>query len=57
MDSNYCNEICPIGVKARDKFLASNNSVYDAVIDFRFFVAECIKTCPYKKELEQEIKQ
>ena len=57
MDSNYCNEICPIGVKARDKFLASNNSVYDAVIDFRFFVAECIKTCPYKKELEQEINQ
>ena len=56
MYNTYCNEICPIGVKARDKFLAGNNSVYDAVIDFRFFVAECHKTCPYKEKREQEVK-
>ena len=37
MDITYCNNECSIGIAAREKFLALNNSAYDAAIDFRFF--------------------
>lgn len=50
MDLKYCNKQCPKGIEARNKFLDENNSAYDAAIDFRFFVDECIKTCPYKDQ-------
>lgn len=54
MNLDYCNENCPIGKKAKDEFLNDNNSVFDAVIDFWYFVDECIKTCPYKDKYTTE---
>jgi hypothetical protein len=50
LDITYCNTNCPTGIAAREKFLAINNSVFDAAIDFNFFVNDCSKTCPYQKE-------
>lgn len=43
---------------AREKFLAENNSAFDAAIDFRFFTDSCFKTCQNKTEhfkTDQEI--
>lgn len=48
MDITYCNDECPIGKAARNKFLNLNNSAYDAAIDFWAFTDICFKTCPYK---------
>ena len=56
----YCNEKCDIGAKAREQFLANNNSAYDAVIDFLHFEAQCRNTCPYKEirdKFESEVNQ
>lgn len=50
MDITYCSKECPIGDTARKKFLTTNNSVYDAAMDFRFFIDDCAKTCSYKLE-------
>jgi hypothetical protein len=48
MDITYCNDQCLIGQKARDKFLAENNSAFDAAIDFQIFASKCFETCPNK---------
>lgn len=50
MDFIYCNEDCPKGIEARNTFLNRYNSAYDAITDFRYFVEECSKSCPYMKE-------
>lgn len=50
MDISYCNEVCPIGKAARDKFLDINNSALDAATDFRFFTDNCFKACQFKSE-------
>lgn len=58
MDIAYCNDECSIGRAAIDKFLAMNNSAFDAAFDFRYFVDNCFKTCPHKAEhlkMQQEI--
>ena len=49
MDYSYCDKQCPIGIEARNKFLAKNDSVFDAAMDFYFFTEECFKTCPQKE--------
>jgi len=54
MDIKYCDNQCNVGIKARDKFLAENNSAYDAAFDFLYFVENCFKTCPYKDEHKKE---
>lgn len=36
----------------KDYFLDNNNSVYDAVVDFKLFEKECAKTCDRVKEKE-----
>lgn len=46
--NDFCITDCPLGIEKSKEFLNKNNSVYDAVIDMRFFVEECIKTCPYR---------
>ena len=48
MNSTYCNDVCPIGKAAKAVFLDLNNSVYDAVFDFKNFTANCKKQCPFK---------
>ena len=48
-DIMYCYEHCKIGKAASDTFLELNNSAFDAAIDFRCFVENCFKTCPYKQ--------
>ena len=48
MDITYCNDTCLIGKAARETFLDANNSVFDAVIDFRYFTKNCYLTCPHK---------
>lgn len=50
VDITYCNHKCDIGIAAREEFLAKNNSVFDAIIDFDYFTAECSKTCTYQIE-------
>lgn len=45
MDITYCCESCSIGKAASEKFLASNNSAFDAAIDFQYFVEDCYKSC------------
>jgi hypothetical protein len=48
MNSTYCNENCPIGRAAKEVFLDLNNSAYDAVFDFKYFVDNCYNRCPFK---------
>lgn len=48
MDITYCNDICPIGIAAREAFLEANNSAFDAAFDFRHFTDNCFKTCRFK---------
>lgn len=48
MDIEYCYKKCKKGKNNSDRFLKENNSVYDAAIDFWFFVDDCFKTCPHK---------
>lgn len=50
--SKYCFEVCPKGKEMKDYLLDNNNSVYDAVIDFKLFEKECVKTCDKVKEKE-----
>lgn len=50
MDITYCHNECSIGKAASDKFLESNNSAYDAAIDFWHFTDNCFKNCPHKAE-------
>jgi hypothetical protein len=54
MDITYCNDKCPIGIEARNKFLNENNSAYGAAVSFNFFTEKCFKTCPYKAEHMKE---
>jgi hypothetical protein len=55
LDITYCNNNCTIGIAARDKFLAQNNSVFDAAFDFNCFVENCFKSCPHKEaHMKQE---
>ena len=49
MNISYCDKICPLGSKKSEEFLDKNNSVFDAAIDFTYFVEECFKTCPYRE--------
>jgi hypothetical protein len=56
MNLEYCNEVCPIGKQKSKEFLDTNNSFYDAVVDFRHFVDSCFKTCPYK-EIHEKFEQ
>jgi hypothetical protein len=48
MNLDYCSDICSIGHQASEDFLTSNNSAYDAAIDFYCFAEKCFKNCPYK---------
>ena len=48
MNLDYCHNDCPIGKAASDLFLDMNNSAFDAAFDFRHFVENCLKSCPYK---------
>ena len=50
--SRYCFEVCPKGREMKDYLLDNNNSVYDAVVDFKLFEKECVKTCDKVKEKE-----
>lgn len=50
--SRYCFEGCPKGKEMKDYLLDNNDSVYDAVIDFKLFEKECVKTCDRVKEKE-----
>ncbi len=56
MNIEYCNNKCPKGIEARNKFLDENNSAYDAAIDFHFFTEKCFETCPYKDKHTEEKK-
>ena len=50
MEIDYCNEHCLIGQAAKTVFLGIDDSAYDAVMDFNYFVENCFKTCPFKLE-------
>lgn len=52
-DISYCIENCPIGRDKSLELLEECNSACSAAIDFRFFVDECIKSCPYKDILSE----
>ena len=56
MNCSYCDKVCPIGRQASKDFLDSNNSAYDAAMDFLAFVENCFRTCPYKdKHLKEKV--
>lgn len=55
MDISYCYEHCAVGKAASDKFLAENNSVLDAAVDFNFFTAECYKTCVKQRKTKENL--
>ena len=57
MNIKYCGEKCKIGMQKSKDFLAENNSIFDAVLDFTWFTEECFKTCPYKTEHIEADKQ
>ena len=58
MDITYCNDQCPVGKRAQARFIEENNSAFDAAIDFRFFIEDCFKSCPYKgaHDISEEMK-
>ena len=47
----HCIDKCPAGQQKYKDLLEAYNSIYEAVIRFRFFVEDCSKTCPYKNNL------
>jgi hypothetical protein len=55
MDITYCYEKCQIGKAASDEYLALNNSVIDAAMQFNLFVENCFKVCPHKCAHEKQI--
>ena len=47
----YCIKQCPIGVRAREKFMQEAESISDAAIDMWEFVDSCVeKGCEFEKE-------
>lgn len=50
MDITFCNDKCPIGIKAREQLLETKESVFDVVSDFYTFTENCFNTCLYKAE-------
>lgn len=57
MDTTSCFMNCSIGIKAKDKILKENDSVFDAVFDFSNFIEGCLKSCPYKSIHEKQTKE
>lgn len=51
---DYCIKECEKGKAASKKFLDENNSAFDAVIDFKFWVRKCKETCNRFKEDKHE---
>jgi Fe-S-cluster-containing dehydrogenase component len=51
--NDYCIKDCPLGIEKSKELLDKANSVYDAAMDMRFFVDECIKTCPHKDKFSK----
>lgn len=45
MDLVFCNEKCPIGIAAKNLFLESYNSAFDAAYDFNKFAHNCVNVC------------
>jgi hypothetical protein len=56
MDIKYCMHECPIGCAKSEELLTKNNSVFDAVSDFRLFVEKCFETCLHKDKHVEEKK-
>lgn len=50
LTSGYCSTICPKGKKMKEHLLDTNDSVYDAVEDFKVFLNECNRTCTLKEK-------
>ena len=44
----FCGEYCKIGKEKSKEFLDSNNSAYDAALDFMWFVDKCFINCSHK---------
>lgn len=54
----YCIMNCPLGLKAREKFMLEAESISDAVIDMWDFIDECFeKGCKFEKERCEYIKE
>ena len=53
MNIEYCYKYCEKGKKASENFLEKRNSPFDAALDFQWFIEECLKNCPYKKDEEK----
>lgn len=51
---NYCFNKCAKGKEKARVFLDINDSVFDAVEDFKIFIEECKKTCDKEKALNNE---
>lgn len=54
MDNEYCIKHCELGCKKSKEFLDQSNSAYDAALDMHWFVEECKKTCPLRKEVNND---
>ena len=50
LTSECCFTICPKGKKMKEHLLDTNDSVYDAVEDFKVFLNECNRTCTLKEK-------
>ena len=50
MNAFYCYKKCPVGIEAQKKFLEDNESVFDAILEFKVFADGCFENCPYKEE-------
>lgn len=48
MDTTYCYKECLLGKAKCIEYLKLNNSALEAAFDFKLFIEECSKTCPYK---------
>lgn len=52
LTSGYCFTTCSKGKKMKEHLLNTNDSVYDAVEDFKMFLNECNRTCTLKEKRE-----
>ncbi len=54
MDTKYCCEQCEKGQKFVKRAIRACESVFDAVLDFSYFIKECFETCPHKEFHKKE---
>ena len=55
MLNDYCFNQCPIGQEYKKQVLEDNDSVFDAVYDYKNLINVCLYTCNKFKNREENL--